>query len=662
MKLLNALLPIVLSTTVLAGTDRGNQYDFDAGAPKSSRWPDLFAETPNYRAFGQAVIGGRGEKFRWNMGPMWYRGRLTPDNVKVFIVGQEGAQDENVSNRSFTGSTGTRMQKFLNYLGIDRSYLFMNTFVYTITGQYSLFDEDRENPTKVDQQKRLLWLAQNEDSVVVKHRHQLFDYMLETNKESLAVVIGVGTAGKDSVATWFQSHGEKCSSSQLSSSSCYGTKGLKGVLAIGVRHPGSASPRNGGEDARGGLRADFQNKANIVAEYIENGKINLPLDPGMSRDIKKDFEYGYASIPHRDFAFGTNWSMGDWATTSNRRGADAIQVFSSNGCYNNAQYRTGHPKAGKCVPQSAKPTRSEVIDLKYDSLEDKLGEAPAEMAKGDVPYESPKSEMARRDYDSGPSSELAKKMIDYFAKVDWKALGVTQDLTFGPNGMYRGQEKGAKLLVIADQASHTDMFSGRALTGERGQKFQTMLNALGVSDYFILRTLPVDTSDLDAEKIYEIASDKKATALRNKIIDHIVENGDIQAVLFLGATAWWLEHTIEWDLPLYTLESMDDTKSVKKMITTLKKHFKKASSGKYNGTLSIIPRGDLPMHTRWWMGTSGDRASRAYEILDGEKVFNGNYYQFEAPRWAARWKVDEKDLSDFEKDSVELFEKWYANL
>ena len=31
---------------------------------------------------------------------MWYRGRLTPNSVKVFVVGQEGAQDENVSNRS----------------------------------------------------------------------------------------------------------------------------------------------------------------------------------------------------------------------------------------------------------------------------------------------------------------------------------------------------------------------------------------------------------------------------------------------------------------------------------------------------------------------------------------------------------------------------------
>jgi hypothetical protein len=77
---------------------RGNRWDYDAGAPKDSKWPDLFAETPNYRAFGKAVIGGSGEKFRWKMGPMWYRGRLEPNKVKIFIIGQEGAQDENVLN------------------------------------------------------------------------------------------------------------------------------------------------------------------------------------------------------------------------------------------------------------------------------------------------------------------------------------------------------------------------------------------------------------------------------------------------------------------------------------------------------------------------------------------------------------------------------------
>src|SRR5690242_17948689 len=79
---------------------RGASAEFDAGPPAGSRWADLFAQTPNYRGIGIRVLGGKplsDEKFRWEFGPMYYRGRLTPQSVKVFIVGQEGAQDESLS-------------------------------------------------------------------------------------------------------------------------------------------------------------------------------------------------------------------------------------------------------------------------------------------------------------------------------------------------------------------------------------------------------------------------------------------------------------------------------------------------------------------------------------------------------------------------------------
>ncbi|MEK6625656.1 MAG: hypothetical protein AABY86_11845, partial [Bdellovibrionota bacterium] len=382
-------LSLTLMQGALGAGNRGDLSEYDAGAPKNSKWPDLFAETPNYRAFGQAVIGGQGEKFRWIMGPMWYRGRLTPNSVKVFVVGQEGAQDENVSNRSFTGSTGTRMQKLLNYIGIDRSYLFMNTFVYTITGQYSLFDDDRTNAAKVAEQKRLLWLAQDEESIVVKHRHALFNYMLETNSDTVELVIGVGTAGKDSVATWFRSQGSECTSSLLNSKYCEGQGALKGVYAIGVAHPGAASARNGGAGAADKLQADFQNKASVVAGLISKKNINLPTDPGMSRSFSKNFVYGHASIPHRDFAYGTTFRMGEDGTASNRRGQDSIQIYSKNGCYNNTK-----KEGGRCSDTA-------VHDVKYDTPKDLLGRAPKEMAKGDVPYESPKSTEMRREFDAG---------------------------------------------------------------------------------------------------------------------------------------------------------------------------------------------------------------------------------------------------------------------
>jgi hypothetical protein len=163
-------------------TDRGFPWEHDPGPPRNRSWLRLFAETPNYRGLGTAFTGR--EVFRWHFGPMFYRGRLDDQQVKVLIVGQEGAQDESLAHRSFTGGTGARMQHLLTHIGITRSYLCLNTFVYPIFGQY--FDDQRV-------------LAQHSDSPIKIHRNRIFDYAAVRNAHELA--IAVGTAAKESLAT-----------------------------------------------------------------------------------------------------------------------------------------------------------------------------------------------------------------------------------------------------------------------------------------------------------------------------------------------------------------------------------------------------------------------------------------------------------------------------
>ena len=163
-------------------------WEFDPGPPKNRSWARLFAETPNYRAIGLAMSGS--EEFRWHFGPMFYRGRLRDNSVKVLVIGQEGAQDESLSHRSFTGGTGARMQHFLHHMGITESYLFLNTFVYPIFGQYNGL---------------LPRLAQDQRSPIARHRGRLLDYVVVRN--DLRLVVAVGRAAKESVATWIESHG-----------------------------------------------------------------------------------------------------------------------------------------------------------------------------------------------------------------------------------------------------------------------------------------------------------------------------------------------------------------------------------------------------------------------------------------------------------------------
>ena len=199
-------------------------------ASGGSDWARLFAETPNYRGLGKAVLGR--EKFRWHFGPMFYRGRLTDGDVRVLVIGQEGAQDESLGHRSFVGGTGARMQHFLHHIGITRSYLFLNTFVYPINGQYD--------------GAKLRWLAQSPDSPIVQHRHAILDHVLARN--DLRLVVAVGVAAKETVVTWVKAHGGSARRGAEDVSRCDGS----GPPAEGAdrRRAAPRRGRQGGLDGR----------------------------------------------------------------------------------------------------------------------------------------------------------------------------------------------------------------------------------------------------------------------------------------------------------------------------------------------------------------------------------------------------------------------------
>lgn len=619
---------------------RGPISEYDMGPPKDSQWPDIFAETPDYRAYGKAIYQAAAqkagirddgqEKFRWKVGPMWYRGRLTPNSVKVFVIGQEGAQDENVSNRTFTGSTGTKMQNFINFFGIDRSYLFMNTFIYTITGQYGAVPEPTDTPEvkkqKEVQSKALFWLAQNPKSVIVQHRHRMFDYMLEQNKNSVKLIIGVGAAGKDSLATWIRSHGGQCSAKQLGASFCDASVIAPGARAIGVMHPGAASARNGGSDAASALQVQFAKRAEMVGDWIKANPNWLKADAGAPQ-LSGNFFFKDAPIPHRDFAFTTNWRMGKDGTSTNRRGADGIQIFSDAGCYNNVVKING-----RC-DHSPKP---KTVNVLYDEPSD-VGSAP-KMAPEDFPYESPKSVSGRREYDAGPGA-FAAAMVD--AWPDFAALGITSHSSFGFNGVYRGNLTNPKVVILADQESNDDMFSTRALTGSGGQKLQSLLNSMGLkNDYVIIRTLPVDSLDLSTDKVKAIAANRDVVKTRNNILEKILAQGKTKLFITVGPVAASLIPSTfnPAGVALLNLDSPNLDSHVgqwQSAVSKLSVPGIGAFEGRYTGELSPIPRSDLPAHTRWWMGTTGSRSARAYTKEGSARVVSGDYYQFNAPDWVS---------------------------
>lgn len=647
---------------------RGYPSCYDPGPKKDSNFAKLFGQAPNYRAIGKFLLGGSGEKFRWKFGPMWYRGRLGQNEVKVLVIGQEGAQDENLSNRAFTGSTGTRTQNFLNHIGITKSYLFLNTFVYTINGQLDHKDE------------LFKWMEQNPDSPIVEYRHKLFNETVRYNSESLSLLMGVGRGGKDSLATWIKSHqpGLKCSLSS-NPNTCpigedfkrnveekFNVKLRDKIIAIGVPHPGAAGKSGA---AAGMLIKTFSAAASNVAEEMSRDKNWLHPDDNQDVskviDRAKDFRYAYAPVPFCDFAFGTNWRMGNRGTTSNRRTSSAIQIFSADGKYNNDGDSLSYPSL----------TEEESYDLEDTSYGKKL----ASMHNKDVPYEPPRYHGERKivdNYSYGPCAygdkcTLGRLLQTWpnFYTLDGLSYKPKSSPSFGTGPIYRGRLDNARVLILADQGSHDDFFSARALTGKLGQELQAYLEHIGAYglgspdedtiQYAIVRTLPVDTLGDKLSDVKELALHSEVRKSRDSIIKEILNEKKTTVILTLGPVAEAAaQEANNWDFSdnkIFHLSS-DSSRDWKQQAESIIQAADLEEGADYwPGKFISIPRKDLPIHTRWWMGSTSNRAVRGVvkssERTRGKKATTGDYYKVFAPKWVSRLKP--VPLSSKERDSIQ---------
>jgi uracil DNA glycosylase superfamily protein len=550
---------------------RGNPWEHDPGPTATSGWADLFAETPNYRGLGRAVVGR--EAFRWHHGPMFFRGRLD-GSAKVVIVGQEGAQDESLAHRSFTGGTGARMQHFLRFLGIDRSYLFLNSFVYPIFGQYT--DDLRV-------------LAQDPRSPIVIHRHRILDKAAIDG--DVRLIVAVGRAAKESIATWIRAHGGNAQSEQLHNATLGSLPDR--LRVVGVLHPGGAS---GGSTSA--IRADFVRAIGRIRDWLADEPGWLPVDPGMSRDLAASYPYSSAAIPHRDFPFGVTPRLGRGGTSSNRSDNQrAIRLFSAAGRYNASGAHLSDPSTATGSNQG------------YDD------------DPGDLPYEPPRN--SPRAFDPGPTSSLARLLLGGESAFEWPdfaALGVRSHPSFGVGPIYRGRFTQLSLIVLADQASHDDVFTARALSGEAGQRFQGFLRAAGLNRrYLILRTLPVDTLDLTNAARLALVDEAKVRALYREILRRVrTANTGVTALIAMGPGARRLApHVVPTGLDVIEVAAHGETGFAASWQGALdelsgRSYTKDLSNPTFAmpSSRSQLPRIDLPYGTPRWLGTSGDRAVR----------------------------------------------------
>jgi uracil-DNA glycosylase len=611
------LLALIATAAACSGADDDNADDseeavsqkpvekpgeYDPGPAPGSGWAELFAQTPNYRQISRdigakwltpgpdgkrpfdvanekLIADGKkpmktftftNDKFRYSMGPVFYRGRLD-GSARVLVVGQDPSTDEAMVHRTMVGGTGQKIQGFLNQIGITRSYLILNTFAYGIFEQVDPFTD--ELATK---------------SPIAEHRAQLFEHALETNHIDL--IVSVGSGAHTSVKNWLDAkHDGKLPP---------GIKWVKtlhpGSAAFGFdpKNPDAVSPEDNAELQK--VMASFANAWKSVWDERKKNPKFCPVDAGSKKQGTKYF-YSSNDIPFRDLPYGVELGIGRGGTKTERDGTTRVQFRSDNG----VRLEAPDMPRPKTLPKS---------------LSGLL------MADTDISWEPSRTEPMR--FDPGPS----KAWVDTFLKTPTLATvtteaGVAPATDFGTPVWYRGRINGpSSILVVGQNTGIDNVIAGRTMIGDDGQHLAHLLNNVGAgSDYVVVTAYPFVTGPTD--DVAKLASSPSLAKIRAEILGKIVRENQVKAVITIGqigkdaftqASTGFVGPVIElpridepnafvgWNAGIDQLKNLAPSLGL-----TAGTFAPYASAAAFKDARRAIPREDLPYGKPMWFGTSG---------------------------------------------------------
>jgi hypothetical protein len=365
------------------------------------------------------------------------------------------------------------------------------------------------------------------------------------------------------------------------------------------------------------VRASFVHAVSQIGAWVQADPSWLPADPGAARPIVQPYRYADSPIPFADLPFGTNWRLGASGTTSNRRdGQRAIQLFSADGSYNNANETVDYPGSAQGSQEGY------------------------QQDPGDLAFEPPK--VAYGDFDPGPSPAWASLLMGGEAGLDWpdfSALGLPGHPSFGFGPVLRGRVDGASVVIFADQESHDDLFTGRAMSGDGGQRLQLFLAAAGLKTrYAIFRVLPVDSLGVPDSVLNAAIQRPEVLKLYGAFLSRITT---AKALLCFGRFSTALAQALK-PAGLKVIESKSVlepgwqaawTKALQDLSKVAYDREGQASF-QYDGGRGQLARLDLAYGTLRWQGSSGSRA------LQGEEkgAPTPDYFKLVMPAWAAAIK------------------------
>jgi uracil-DNA glycosylase len=146
--------------------------DFDPG-PVAEPFRTLAADYPGAEIYPAA-------DFRIEWGPIFHRGRLD-GSARLLVLGQDPGQHESIARRILVGEAGQRVQGFLHKLGIERSYVLVNAFLYSVSSQ-----------GRGERHK--------EDEPIIAYRQRWLDALFEDAQ--IEGVVAFGRLAEDAFGRW----------------------------------------------------------------------------------------------------------------------------------------------------------------------------------------------------------------------------------------------------------------------------------------------------------------------------------------------------------------------------------------------------------------------------------------------------------------------------
>lgn len=237
---------------------------FDKGPTR--RVARLFAQVPDYMSYR--------DYFWFDWGPIFYRGRLD-GSARILCVASDPGPTERIASRALVGDSGQRVQGFLKKVGMTRSYLCLNAFVYAL------------HPRHLSHGKEIV-----KDPEHIKWRNRMFSNLTSSK---LQAIVAFGCLAHIAVEMWDRK---------------------KTVPVFNIYHP------------------SFRDQTKLLPTWreaiIELRKVVTPdladfLDVSNYGDVFSEDDY--APIPSDDLPFGVPGWLGDdsWGRAGHPRHLNCVR-------------------------------------------------------------------------------------------------------------------------------------------------------------------------------------------------------------------------------------------------------------------------------------------------------------------------------------------------